>query len=80
MHRIGPRRPLCQPASRETRDEIMRSANEYRILAKECMREAQQTANTKRKKMLLNVAQLYRDIALKVERGISPPKQSNKGG
>lgn len=38
------------------------------------MREAEQTANAKRKKMLRNVAQLFRDTALKVERGISLAK------
>jgi hypothetical protein len=48
----------------------MRSADEYRMLAKDCMRQAQKTANTKRKKILLNVAQIYRNTALKVERGI----------
>ena len=54
----------------------MRSADEYRKLAKDCTHQAKKTANTKRKKILLNVAQIYRDTALKVESGISPAKQT----
>jgi hypothetical protein len=56
----------------------MRSADEYRKLAKDCMRQAQKTANAKRKKILLNVAQIYRNTALKVERGISPVKRTKQ--
>lgn len=49
----------------------MRSADEYRELAKECLREAEQTSEIERKKTLLNVAKLFKDTALKIERGVS---------
>jgi hypothetical protein len=50
----------------------MASAFDYREMARECMREADQTPDADRKKVLLQMAKLYSHTALTMEGVVSP--------
>ncbi len=50
----------------------MSSAFDYREMAHECLREAEQTQDADRKKVLLQIAKLYTQTALAMEGVVSP--------
>jgi len=50
----------------------MSSALDYREMARECLREAEQTRDADRKKVLLQIAKLYTQTALAMDGVVSP--------
>jgi len=62
--------PVSEKPSRQR--WIMPSALDYREMARECLREAEQTRDADRKKVLLQIAKLYTRTALAMEGVVSP--------
>ena len=52
---------------------IMESADDYRELARTCMREAAETKDDARKQTLYCIAKLYTRTALEIDGGTVPP-------